>query len=276
LVEIAVGELGVFAMGPQDSHAYEVFRLIRPLLRIRLHRELESAQLPTSYEPSLPGILTEYLARWDQTFSSTVPGETKALLESLRSLHATWQEGELSQRGAVEVMDVAFELLTALGLGSTAGQVRDLRIEVAGTPPQSEDLHSEVEELPPPEIPEELEAGNLYTRKEISQLLGGSMQEYLPHVNYQVIAGAFTTTANPEAPDAIFVPNRPYVIKWARIAAGQSFRIPIFLKRTISGWEYVGNYRAVALLEEESAVLRYRRKHPHLDIAMVLCFELSP
>lgn len=86
--------------------------------------------------------------------------------------------------------------------------------------------------------------GQKYTRREISQLLGGSEIEYLPTENKSVVCGCFTLDHNPEAPNIIIPGTGKVIEREAKIFCEQQHPIPIFLKRRVNEWEYVGHYRA--------------------------------
>lgn len=87
--------------------------------------------------------------------------------------------------------------------------------------------------------------GKLYSRKEISAALGGSEIEFLPTVNKLVVCGCFTLDHNPEAP-AIVIPGTGRIIqREAKQFCDQDYPIPIFIKRRVNEWEYVGDYKAV-------------------------------
>jgi hypothetical protein len=87
--------------------------------------------------------------------------------------------------------------------------------------------------------------GQKYSRKEISAALGGSEVEYLPTDNKRVVCGCFTLEHNPEAPDIVIPGTGRVIQKEAKIFCGQDYPIPIFIKRRVNEWEYVGDYKAV-------------------------------
>ena len=89
--------------------------------------------------------------------------------------------------------------------------------------------------------------GEQYTRSEIHEVLGGGLQTYLPTENGRVVCGAFRTDTNPNAPNVILPGFGPTIQKSAELFAAQSECVPVFLKRSINAWEYVGSYRVTRL-----------------------------
>lgn len=87
--------------------------------------------------------------------------------------------------------------------------------------------------------------GKMYSRKEISAALGGSEVEYLPTENKRVVCGCFTLEHNPEAPDIVIPGTGRVIQREAIIFCGQDFPVPVFIKRRVNEWEYVGDYKAV-------------------------------
>lgn len=83
-----------------------------------------------------------------------------------------------------------------------------------------------------------------YTRKAISEILGGSEIEYLPTENKRVVCGCFTLDHNPEAPDIIIPGTGKVIEREAKLFCEQDYPVPIFLKRRPNEWEYVGHYKA--------------------------------
>lgn len=88
--------------------------------------------------------------------------------------------------------------------------------------------------------------GQKYSRKKISAILGGSEIEYLPTENKRVVCGCFTLEHNPEAP-AIVIPGTGKIIeREAKQFCSQDYPVPIFIKRQVNEWEFVGDYKVVS------------------------------
>jgi len=86
--------------------------------------------------------------------------------------------------------------------------------------------------------------GKKYSRKEISAALGGSEIEYLPTENKHVVCGCFTLEHNPEAPDIVIPGTGKVIEREAKQFCDQNYPVPIFIKRRVNEWEYVGDYKA--------------------------------
>lgn len=86
--------------------------------------------------------------------------------------------------------------------------------------------------------------GQTYTRKHISEKLGGSEIDYLPMEDKRVVCGCFTLDHNPEAPNIIVPGTGKIIEREAKQFCKQDYPVPIFLKRDVNKWEYVGDYKA--------------------------------
>jgi len=81
------------------------------------------------------------------------------------------------------------------------------------------------------------ELDHLYSRQDISDILGGSQQSYLPTVDGRVVSGCFVPRINPNAPAEVLFGNEddsPDINKTANqvFAQGsQNDAIHVFLKR---------------------------------------------
>jgi hypothetical protein len=106
--------------------------------------------------------------------------------------------------------------------------------------------------------------GNLYTREQISKVVGGSRQAYLPTKGGQVVAICLIPNYNPCAPDEILPGVGRIVEHSADLLVAQQNALPTFLKRNNKEWEYVGIYRAVgcttvaAILHQKSIEVGHR------------------
>lgn len=73
--------------------------------------------------------------------------------------------------------------------------------------------------------------GRRYTRKQISERLGGGTQDFFPHSNGHVVCGCFKRELNPDAPSIVLPGNTDSIRRWAEVFASQMEAIPIFLKK---------------------------------------------
>ncbi|HXI72385.1 MAG TPA: DUF6697 family protein [Verrucomicrobiae bacterium] len=87
--------------------------------------------------------------------------------------------------------------------------------------------------------------GHKYTRVEISKILGGSEIDFLPTEKGKVVCGCFTLDHNPDAPNVVLPGTGSVIERRAKIFCEQEYPVPIFIKRRVNEWEYVGNYKPV-------------------------------
>ncbi|MGD0843305.1 MAG: hypothetical protein ABSA06_02940 [Geobacteraceae bacterium] len=84
--------------------------------------------------------------------------------------------------------------------------------------------------------------GSSYTRKEIHNIVDGSMHVYLPTKIGQDVAACLTKDYDPQAPKVILVGHGPLNEKAANLLTTHSSAIPVFLKKAFNSWEYQGMF----------------------------------
>ena len=114
------------------------------------------------------------------------------------------------------------------------------------------------------------ERGKSYKRAYISEQLGGGVQDYLPHADGRVTYGAFSRDLNPQAPSIVLPGTGPEIERWARVFAGMTDSIPVFVKKRSNEWTYMGDYRCVELNEDPEEIRTHAEKTGRDDITMVL------
>lgn len=116
--------------------------------------------------------------------------------------------------------------------------------------------------------------GELYSREEISRMLGGSSWTYLPRDRGEVVSGCFRTDLNPKAPDEILVGYGKLRISSAKRLVEQNTPIPVFLHRASKQWEFVGYYCGKKFSEAPGEVTtKARAANLDRQIAGVLYLE---
>jgi hypothetical protein len=115
--------------------------------------------------------------------------------------------------------------------------------------------------------------GREYSRKQISDVLGGGVQDYLPHQDGVVVYGAFSKDLNPGAPNVILPGTGPEIERWAHVFAGQEHAIPVFLKRKSNVWYCMGDFRCKRWSEDEATISEHSRAAGRDDVTMVLFLE---
>jgi hypothetical protein len=96
--------------------------------------------------------------------------------------------------------------------------------------------------------------GQKYSRKEISANLGGSEVDFLPTNGHQVVCGCFTLEHNPEAPNIVIPGTGKVIERTAKLFCEQYYPVPIFMKRRVNEWEYVGDYKVVSHSTDMTAI----------------------
>ena len=110
----------------------------------------------------------------------------------------------------------------------------------------------------------------VYTRGQIHEVLGGGVMDYLPHKDGQVVCGCFRKDTNPDAPDIILPGRGPSIQYWAEVFRAQRDPVPVFLKRAVNAWEYVGDYRVERSTEDHSEMAKQSARSGRNDVTSVL------
>lgn len=112
-----------------------------------------------------------------------------------------------------------------------------------------------------------------YTRAQISQALGGGVQEYLPHVGGRVVAGCFKKQVNPDAPSTVLPGTGVEIERWAEVFASQTDPVPVFVKYEPNVWTYFGRFLCVSLDRDPERIADQKRRTRREDITMILKLE---
>ena len=112
-----------------------------------------------------------------------------------------------------------------------------------------------------------LKINHIYSRQEISNMLGGSNVAYLPFRDEVVTCGCFRVEEeyNPGAPNEVMFgcdEPMPDVEKAAKMVREQDKPIPIFIRRGSAKWEYIGNYQCVELERDANMLKQKMKEHP--------------
>ncbi len=97
-----------------------------------------------------------------------------------------------------------------------------------------------------------LEVGSIYTHDFICKHFGGDAKggSYLVQNRDGIQCACFTSLLNPEAPECILVGQGPRIVGKAERMAKQGGVIPVFMKRAVNQWEYMGRYEFVRFSRE--------------------------
>jgi hypothetical protein len=117
----------------------------------------------------------------------------------------------------------------------------------------------------------------LYTRREISEALGGGIQDYLPHVDGKVVCACLADAYNPDAPYVVLPGLGPDIVRWGEVFATQREFVPVFLKRATNAWQYVGRFRVQEKTRDPEQIARWEAVSDRRGgLSMVLYLEAEP
>ncbi len=117
--------------------------------------------------------------------------------------------------------------------------------------------------------------GVRYTRDEIHDAVGGgSRVSYLPNRDGVSLCACLTLEANPDAPYVI-LPGRGREIERSADILCRRHRdrdkaIPVFIKRNINQWEYVGNFIVDRDRTSQNEINMHARRANRTDITRVV------
>jgi hypothetical protein len=117
------------------------------------------------------------------------------------------------------------------------------------------------------------EKGAVYTRSQIRAVLGGSVRAALPTRKGRVVCACLTRERNPRAPGEMIVGNVERAIRLARAFAASGAAVPVFVRVRPGRWEYAGERRVRALIDEPGALLALVAEGAQPDIGAALQLE---
>jgi hypothetical protein len=104
-------------------------------------------------------------------------------------------------------------------------------------------------------------------------MVGGGLQDYLPHFEGEVVAGCFSKDLNPQAPNVILPGTGPEIERWGRAFALQRSAIPVFIKQRSNEWYCMGDFRCVRIADDDITIQEHARRASRTDVTMVLFLE---
>ena len=117
------------------------------------------------------------------------------------------------------------------------------------------------------------ERGKTYSRQQIQAVLGGGLQDYLPHVGGVVVAGCFNKEYNPDAPTVILPGEGVEIEKWGRVFAAQTHAIPVFVKKRSNEWHCFGSFKCSRLSDDPATIAEHAKRAGRDNVTMVLFLE---
>ena len=115
--------------------------------------------------------------------------------------------------------------------------------------------------------------GNVYTRDEIHDKLGGGKQTFLPTNNNKVVCACITKDKNPNAPYEVVVGSGPVITNSAKKFAQQGNYVPTFIKHKSNKWAYQGDFRVKHIELDQKKIQEKYNLAGRKNIQLVLELE---
>ncbi|HEY6000262.1 MAG TPA: hypothetical protein VI078_13315 [bacterium] len=122
----------------------------------------------------------------------------------------------------------------------------------------------------------EFEKGRAYTRGQIHAAVGGNRRAALPTRGGRVVCLCLTRARNPRAPEEVVIGPGAGQARVAREFAASGAAVPVFVRAPRGGWEYAGERRVRALIEDPGAILALVAEGAPADASLALLLEESP
>lgn len=120
------------------------------------------------------------------------------------------------------------------------------------------------------------EKGSSYTRRQIHDALGGSPRAALPTRGGRILCACLTREKNPRAPDEMVVGGAGRAASLSKAFAASGAAVPVFVRASRGGWEYAGERRVRAVIEDPGALLALVAEGAPPDASLVLLLEEVP
>jgi len=112
--------------------------------------------------------------------------------------------------------------------------------------------------------------GEMYTRWQIHDQVGGALQSFLPTVDGRVVAACLRLDTNPDAPAVILPGTGPGIEGAAARLVAQRDAVPTFLKRAVNCREYVGMYGVKRSTADPDVIAPHARRARRTDITSLI------
>ena len=113
-----------------------------------------------------------------------------------------------------------------------------------------------------------------YTRKEIHDQLGGSIQSYLPSVKGHVVCACINRKYNPDAPRVILVGTGKGIERDGAMLASQKQAVPVFIKLGTNAWIFHGHFRVKRSSQQRSEIAKHQGGRDS-DVTRIIYLEPS-
>lgn len=114
-----------------------------------------------------------------------------------------------------------------------------------------------------------------YSRKEISECLGGSRIPFAPTAEGEVKCICLDPAKNPLAPEKVFIGTGPGIARMTKRVVEQKGPFPTFLKQSPDAWNYLGNFQVEGFSTSSRKIDRYYEncKTPREEVTGLLSLE---
>lgn len=115
----------------------------------------------------------------------------------------------------------------------------------------------------------------VYTRNQISEKVGGGIQDCISHQNGRVVAICMRRDKNPQAPFLLLVGKGPQKEHYGEFLCNQqrTDAIPIFVKKQTNAWEFAGYFKVKSHTKDPDVIARQERTAGRNDVYMIIEFE---
>jgi hypothetical protein len=103
------------------------------------------------------------------------------------------------------------------------------------------------------------------TREELAHLLAGG-DDYIRTKNNEVRGLVLRRDMNPDLPEAVAFGKGPRVEARARLLLDSRKVVPVYVKRRVGEWEYIGLFRASRIKNDDATILRYGSHRPIVGV----------
>ncbi|MDW3207926.1 MAG: hypothetical protein R8L07_20510 [Alphaproteobacteria bacterium] len=117
------------------------------------------------------------------------------------------------------------------------------------------------------------EIGKSYTRRDIHNAIGGSMQAYLPTVGGEIVCVCLRHDDNPEAPRVVLVGSGPQVLETGRKLSKKRDPLPVFLKHRPDDWRYAGMFKTSGSTTDLKTIQEHEKRAGRTGVRMIVYLD---
>ena len=119
------------------------------------------------------------------------------------------------------------------------------------------------------------EKGSVYTRGQIHEVVGGNARAALPTRGGRIVCACLTREKNPRAPEEMVIGGQERAVRLARAFAASGQAVPVFVRTRRGCWEYTGDRRVRAVIDDPGALLTLVAEGAPPDISVALQLETA-